>query len=647
MNKATKNLKDLSIAALSEHGNLAAKIPDFKVRSSQQEMAAAVAEAILTRQDLVAEAATGIGKTFAYLVPALLSNKRTIISTATRHLQDQIYFKDLPTVINALGIVCETALLKGRANYLCVERMKRASQQNVLDKNTADQIHRIEQWSYQTTDGDINSITGIPEDDILWLSLTSTVDNCLRKECEYYDSCYVFDARQKAAEADLVVVNHALLMADMTLKEEGFAKFLPDAELIVVDEAHRLKDFAEQNFTENFSSRAFSEVLNEIDSLLKDEAKPNEQLQKQLYACRNSMRLFTTLFRSLDERAAFKVLQAHRSFDEYYGRFNDSANQLVVMLKPYKTLSEQWENCIQRMQAMLKFIASLCVDSDDSASDESTGIAWFHRHQSSFQIYLSPMDVSTLLIEKSKQYDASWVYTSATLAVKDDFSYFLSNAADEDKVCCSYESPFDYPSQAALYTPTALPHPQDPKYTRCLMKEIRPILSLAKGHTFLLFTSYRALHEAEALLAHETGYTLLVQTTAPKSELIKRFIAEDNTVLLGTNSFWHGVDIKGDALRCVVIDRLPFAAPSDPLLQARKAFFEKQQRDFFTEYSLPEAVITLRQGVGRLIRSESDSGVIVIGDPRLRQKSYGRIFMRSLPALKRCKDIASLESYLG
>ena len=638
------NLENLSIGALSENGSLAGEITDFRVRSGQQNMAAAVAKAITTQNDLIVEAGTGIGKTFAYLVPALLSAKRTIISTATRHLQDQIYFKDLPTVINALGIECQTALLKGRANYLCIQRMKQATQQNVLDKTLENQIHQVERWSYQTPDGDISSMPGIAEDDLLWLSLTSTVDNCLRKECEHYDSCYVFDARQKAADADLVVVNHALLMADMALKEEGFAKLLPDAELIIVDEAHQLRDFAEKSFTESFNSRLYVEVLNEIDSLLKEEQKQSLQLQKQMGLNRDSFAKFTTLFQGLDERAPMKALQAHRSFNEYYSRFAEQSNIFVDMLKPYKTISEQWENCIQRLSNMLRFIESVC--SDKRHSNEMPGIAWFHRYKHSFQIHLSPIDVSALLIEKSKQYHANWVYTSATLAVGGDFSYFLSTASDDDKTCSSYESPFDYKSQAALYLPNNMPHPQDFEYTDRLIKEILPILSMSEGRAFLLFTSYRALHEASALLADTTEYTLLVQGSATKSELLDRFIREPRAVLLGTSSFWNGVDVKGDALRCVVIDRLPFASPADPLLQARRAFLERQQRDFFNEYALPEAVITLRQGVGRLIRSESDSGVIVIGDPRLRQKSYGRIFMRSLPPMKQCKDIASLADYL-
>ena len=640
-NEETK-LIDLSVDALSENGNLAEAIVDFKVRAEQQKMAAEVAEAISAQHDLVVEAGTGIGKTFAYLVPALLSGKRTIVSTATRNLQDQIYYKDLPTVIDALGIDCQPALLKGRANYLCMERMKQLTQQTVLDQELADQINRVEQWSFESPDGDISSMPGITEVDPLWPLLTSTADNCLRKDCEYYDSCYVLDARKKASEANLVFVNHALLMADMTLKEEGFAKFLPDAEVIIVDEAHQLKDFAERSFTESFSGRLFMEVLREIDALIKEEGKQKTQILILHRACLDGFKQFSALFQTLGERAPIKVLRAHSSFAERYRHFSEQSQALIRVLKPYKTFSEKWANCIQRMTQMFNFIESVCADSNQAESC----VAWFHRYSKSFQIHLSPVDVTGLLEERSKQYNANWVYTSATLSVRGDFSYFIAGHSDENKTCKSFASPFDYQSQAALYLPDNIPYPQEKNYTRCLIESVHPVLSMSKGRAFLLFTSYRALSEAEALLTKYKEYTLLVQGKTPKQELIDLFIKEDKALLLGTYSFWNGVDVKGDALRCVVIDRLPFMVPSDPLIQARKTFFEEEGRDFFNEYVLPEAIIALRQGVGRLIRSETDKGVVVIGDPRLRKKNYGNIFLRSLPNMRRCRNIALLKDYL-
>ena len=645
MSKEKTKLIDLSVDALSENGSLAKVIAGFNTRSGQQNMAASIAGAISEQHDLVVEAGTGIGKTFAYLVPALLSGKRTIVSTATRHLQDQIYFKDLPTVVDAMGIECRPALLKGRANYLCIERMKQATQQTVLNKNLADQIHRVEKWSYETADGDISSMPGISEDDPLWLSLTSTVDNCLRKDCEYYDSCHVLKARQKASEANLIVVNHALLIADMTLKEEGFANFLPDVELIIIDEAHQLKDFAERNFTESLSSRSLLETMREIDGLIKREGKQNAQIMYLMRAFLSSIKRFGHFFQASSERGLIKVLRKNRSFGDHYQDFAKQGQALIRELKPYKALSEQWENCLQRITKMLNFMELVCSDSDQAEAGEGAGLAWFHSHPKAFQIYLSPLDVSGLLAEKSKQYNANWVYTSATLSVKDDFSYFLSDGVGDNKLCESFESPFDYQSQAALYLPSALPSSKDRDYTRCLMEAIRPILSMSKGRALLLFTSYRAMNEAETLLEAFNEYTVLVQKKAPKQELMELFVKEDKAVLLGTTGFWNGIDIRGGALRCVVIDRLPFEVPG-PLLKMRKTFYEKKGQNFFYEYVLPNSVIALRQGVGRLIRSETDSGVVVIGDPRLQQNNYGITFLQSLPDMKRCHDIASLEPYL-
>ena len=647
MNHEKNELIDLSFDALSECSNLAKAITNFKVRDEQQKMAAAVAEAISTQHDLVCEAGTGIGKTFAYLVPALLSKRRTIVSTATRHLQDQIYFKDLPVVIDALDIDCQPALLKGRANYLCMERMKQATTQSVLDKTFAAKINQVEQWSFETTDGDISAMSDIAEDDSVWSWLTSTAENCLRKDCEYYDSCHVLNARQKAIEADVVIINHALLMADMTLKEEGFADFLPQAELIIVDEAHQLKDFAERNFTESFSSRQFTELLKEINELIKEDPEQDASVTDLMSSCTKSFRRFSGIFQTLGDRALIKVLRAHPSFAEHYQHFMEQGSELIRILTPYKVKSEQWENCIQRIMTMLKFIESVCMSGDDAKVGEVAGLAWIDRHAKAktFHIYLSPVDISTLLAEKSKQYQANWVYTSATLSVKDDFSYFLSDCGDESKPCKSFASPFDYQAQAALYLPEQMPLPGDKDYIDRLMERVYPILSMSEGCALLLFTSYKALYQAEALLKTSNEYTLLVQNKAPKQALIHRFVKEDKTVLLGTSSFWNGIDLKGDTLRCLVIDRLPFRMP-DPLLQAREAFYKKAGRDFFKEYVLPEAIITLRQGVGRLIRSETDMGVVVIGDPRLQKMNYGSVFLRSLPDMKRCHNLESLAPYL-
>lgn len=632
-------LAERSRAALSEHGVLAELIADFKVRDQQQRMTAVVAEAIVEHKNLIAEAGTGIGKTFAYLVPAVLSTKRTIVSTATRYLQEQIYFKDLPVVIKALESDCDPTLLKGRANYLCLEKLERMSHQQTLDSDLSSKISCVERWSFDTDDGDISAVKEIAENDEVWRLLTSTKEDCLGKSCKHYDACYVFQARQRAVEADMVVVNHALLMADMVLKESGFAELLPDAELVVVDEAHQLEEVAERNFTDSFSGRLFDGLLREISQALTDEGLQNEQLDQQLEQSHVALEGFNDLFRMLPERATIKDLKAHQNFVAVYQGLAKHNSALLSTLKPLKPLSEYWENCVQRTWDMLSLLDQLL------GSEDIEGVAWFQKTKTSFQLHLSPPDVSALLVEKIRQYNANWIYTSATLAVGSDFSHFLSGySSDVDHLCHSFDSPFDYASQAALYLPDNLPNPNHESYTRTLIEQCLPLLELSKGRAFLLFTSYRALHEAVALL-QQTEYLLLVQNEAPKWELLERFKQEDKALLLGTNTFWSGVDVKGSALSCVIIDRLPFAPPADPLVQARQAIARREGRDFFQEHSLPEAVIALRQGVGRLIRSENDSGVVMIGDPRLRTKNYGRTFVESLPAMKVYHQVAPLEKY--
>jgi len=650
----TLNIKDRkstlieqSVAALSERGELAAAIKDFSVRREQREMTRAIAQAIAANEDLVVEAGTGIGKTFAYLVPALLSGKRTIVSTATRYLQDQIYFKDLPTVTAALALDCESALLKGRANYLCLEKLARLEQQKVLDAPLQGQIQHIARWAQRSADGDISALDHISEDDPIRPMVTSTVDDCLGKKCAHYSRCYVAAARQKAAQANLVVVNHALLIADLELKEEGFAQLLPEAELIIVDEAHQLKSVAEQNFTESFSSYAFGELIKEISKLLGETPKDSEAAHAQLDVCLHSFKLFADILQVLEERAPIGDLQSQPSFDERYNAFAKESRALFALLKPYRGLSEQWGNSVARLKTMLAFINGVLAKSDDGKAPRVKGIAWFQRRKRSFQIYLSPVDVAKLLAEKIEPCKARWIYTSATLSVKGDFSYFLSGDANStDKKCQSYDSPYDYRAQAALYVPSKMPHPKDDDHIAKLLVAIEPILAMANGRSFLLFTSYKAMHKAEELLANENRYTLYVQQQAPKMELLARFINTPQSLLLGTSSFWHGVDVRGDALRCVVIDKLPFASFSDPLSQARRAFYEQEGRDFFNEYSLPEAVIVLRQGVGRLIRSEYDSGVVVIGDRRFYHSKYGHIFRASLPPMKRCDSVDALAAFL-
>ena len=626
---------------LSARGPFARLIEGFGERPQQLAMTARVAAAIERCDNLVVEAGTGIGKTFAYLAPAALSGRRTIISTATRHLQDQIYCKDLPIVLKALDVSIKTALLKGRANYLCLERLEYLTQTHMLEADAEDSVEVIRRWSRETDDGDIHTLKEIAEDDPVWPLLLSTPDSCLGANCPHYRPCFVAKARQKAARADLVVVNHHLLMADMVLKEEGFMELLPGADTIVVDEAHQFKGVAENNFTERLTSRRWRDLLRDCEIAAKAEKHDDAQWRARLEECRAALDAFTRLFAKLPERAAVGMLKAAPRFDERRKTLADAQKALGSRLKSLQVLSEHWANLWQRGAAI----------SDDfervlGGGGGGDAVAWFSHTPRSFQLYLSPCDVSALLSEKTRLYDANWIYTSATIAVGGDFTHFLSALGlADDGAQAAFDSPFDYRVQAALYLPQGLPEPNAENYTDKLLGAVEPLLAASDGRAFLLFTSRRALKRAAEWLEENTAWQLLVQGRAPKMELLRRFDDGRDKLLLGTNSFWQGVDVRGAALSCVVIDRLPFASPGDPVTQAKIERAREQERNFFVENTLPEAVLSLRQGVGRLIRDAADSGVIVIGDRRITTKPYGRVFLDSLPPMKVFRELAPLRGY--
>ncbi len=624
---------------LADDGPFAALVPEFRSRPQQEAMTRRVAAAIEGGSDLVIEAGTGVGKTFAYLLPAVLSGRKVIISTGTRYLQDQIYAKDLPLVLKALGIAADTALLKGRSNYLCLERLEQAWQTQSLDGGDNDLVGRIYRWSKTAPDGDISDFDELGEDNPLWAALTSTPENCLGTRCSKFDKCCVAAARNRALQADVVVVNHYLLLADMSLKEEGFGQLLPEADTVIVDEAHQLGDVADQFFSTSFTGYQCTQLLRDLRGA-GDEAKTPELMNADtvLGAAVKAMgkalgklparELTSTALDNDDVAAARRALA-------------DALEQFAAALKPLQRQSEQlfnlWERAADLKQ---RFAAVLEVGGDQ--------VGWYQAEHGAFRFHASPAEVASLLGDKHKLYNANWIYTSATLSLDGDFTYFLAQTGlDKTCDCVALDSPFDYAEQAALYVPTDLPEPNDPEHTTRVVEAGYALLEMAQGGVFFLFTSHRALQAAAGKIADETDYTLLVQGSAPKFELIRRFCDTPNAVLLGTAGFWEGVDVRGAGLRCVIIDRLPFASPADPLTQGRIRKAREQGRDFFRESTLPEAVISLRQGIGRLIRDESDMGVVMIGDRRLRTRGYGKIFLNSLPPMKRCGRLDSLRPYLG
>ncbi len=633
-------LVENSKRSLGDSGPFAKLVPQFRARPQQAAMTQHVAKAIENGETLAIEAGTGVGKTFAYLVPAVLSGKKVVISTATRYLQDQIYSKDLPRVLEALGIAVDVALLKGRANYLCLERLEREFlEQSLLDRHDRDKTRRIYEWSKTDPGGDISNFPDLGEDDPLWASLTSTTENCLGSRCPKFDKCCVVAARSHAKQAEVVIINHYLLLADLALKEEGFSQLFPDIDTVIVDEAHQLRDIADRFFSIIFTESQCNQFLHDVQSACEEVKVP--ELVDARDRLQAAAKEWGEAFRSLPDKGLTAEALANAAVVATRDRLSGSLERLTKVLGGLKGGFDRLaglHDCVREMQ---RRFAAVCTTNDGH-------IGWYQHTGGSLRLYASPAEVAPLLDDKTRLYKANWIYTSATLSVNADFSYFLSQAGlGDDCLCVALDSPFDYSRQAALYIPEGLPEPNDAEHTRSVVEASYPLLEMSRGGVFFLFTSYRALRIAEEKLKQETDRVLLVQGTVPKAELIRKFFRTPEALLLGTTGFWEGVDVRGAGLCCVIIDRLPFASPADPLIQGRMREAKELGRNFFRENMLPEAVISLRQGIGRLIRDETDLGAVMIGDRRLRTKSYGKVFLNSLPRMKYCKQASSLRFYLG
>lgn len=591
-------------------------------------MAQAVGLALARAEPLIVEAGTGIGKTFAYLVPALLSGRSVIISTGTRTLQDQLFRRDLPLLAKALGLPVKVALLKGRANYLCRHRLELAMQQASLlvgTRGEAQVLARVSRWSATTQTGDLSELTDLPEQSSLWPTITSTRENCLGQECPQFVGCHVFDARRAAQAADIVVVNHHLLLADLALKAVGFGDLLPDADAVILDEAHQVPDIAAQFFGQSWSAR-------HVQILARDVVAELASAGVRAPAVSGVIEVLNA--RLDDLRGALPGAALRCDWAQLTDAFLDLLPDLATALGELATLLEGLGagagtgNCARRAAALSAGLTSL-----RTASDE-TGLRWVETAHRGLLLQFTPFEIADRLRAYVEARPQAWVFTSATLAIGEDFSHFAARIGLHEARTLRIDSPFDYRDQARIYLPSNMPEPQSPAFAEAFIEACAPLLEASGGRAFLLFTSYRGLAEAELALQRrfpKPPFPVLVQGQAPREALLGQFRELGNAVLLGTASFWEGVDVKGEALSIVAIDKLPFASPDDPLLKARLEGIRRRAGNPFFEYQLPQAVLALKQGVGRLIRDFDDFGVIVIGDPRLRTKTYGRVFLASLP----------------
>jgi len=674
-------LSQASRAALTEGGDLARNIAAFAPRPAQQDLASAIADAFDTRGSLIAEAGTGTGKTFAYLVPAILSGLKTIISTGTRALQDQLYHRDLPRVRDALGVGLKTALLKGRANYLCHYRLNQAKgEPRFGSREQVAQFQRIVAWAGRTRLGDLAELEALPDDSPLLPIVTSTAENCLGSECPFFSECFVVQARQRAQVADLVVVNHHLLLADLALKQEGFGEILPGAQAFVVDEAHQLPDLAAQFFGEALSARPLVELARDALAECKDVPAALATLQAPTRELEHAVRSLRAAMDDLPVRGTRRRAGESQAAEDAFDALAHALQQLHAALLPLREAAPGFESCAARAsefaarlqrwrqqapapvvddeyrddfadyEASLTPMSAEGQEASDPdaapAGDEPAGVKWYELTARGFRLSSTPLDVAGPLARHREESRAAWVFTSATLAVGGRFEHYAAKLGLAEPQTLLAPSPFDWAHQALCYLPPGLPDPAVRHYNESLVEKLRPVLEASSGRAFILFASHRALREAADRL-RDGPWPLFVQGEAPRPVLLERFRASGNGVLLGAASFREGVDVVGDALSVVVIDKLPFGAPDDPVFEARLEAIRRAGGNPFRDEQLPQAVIALKQGAGRLIRSESDRGVLVLCDPRLLSKSYGKVFLDSLPPLPKTRSVHDVAAFFA
>ncbi|MEO6925680.1 MAG: ATP-dependent DNA helicase [Rhodanobacter sp.] len=627
-------------ALLGAEGPFARELPNFAPRLAQQAMARAVAQAIDGRETLVAEAGTGTGKTYAYLVPALLSGERVIISTGTKALQDQLYFRDLPKVRSVLGAQLKTALLKGRANYLCLYRLDQTVREGAnFDRVQASQLAAIRAWSARTRRGDRMELAEVPEESPLWPRVTSTSENCLGVECPFYDDCHVFKARREAMEADVVVVNHHLLFADLALKQEGFGEILPGAAAFILDEAHQIPELAGQFFSQSISARQLTDMAQDALTECSGITGAIGLLLEPVEALQDALRKLRLAMDPLPSRGAFALLEERADVRSSLRELGELLATLSELLSSQAERSRGFANLHERVKLFSDRLDRIVETHGDQ------DVRWYETFPRGFVLYATPLDLAAPMRGLRERTQAAWIHTSATLSVAGNFDHFTRQLGLDDPRTLSLESPFDYAHQALCYLPPGLSDPNARDYTEQVIQSVLPVLQASNGRAFLLFTSHRALRRAAELLQDKVPWPLFVQGTAPRPRLLEEFRASGHGVLLGAASFWEGVDVVGEALSVVVIDKLPFAAPDDPVLMARLAALEESGINPFMGWQVPSAVIALKQGAGRLIRDVRDRGVLVLCDPRLTSKGYGKLFLASVPPMPRTRELTEVQAF--
>ncbi|WP_020559713.1 ATP-dependent DNA helicase [Thiofilum flexile] len=645
VNKAKETPAEITIDLeqwLSDEGVFAKAITGFQVRPQQKAMALAIQEAIQTTRTAIIEAGTGVGKTFAYLLPALASGQRVIISTGSKTLQDQLYLKDLPLVRKVLNKGLKTALLKGRSNYLCLQRLELTEREGLFnDRRSVGHLARVKNWSGISRTGDIAELTTVPRDAEIWGRVTSTIDSCLGADCEYYEDCHVVVARRTAQEADVVVVNHHLFFADLALKDKGFAELLPQANVVILDEAHQLPDIASDFFSTTFSSRQVLDWVRDTRTEVLLNAADLVKVRNELQALEKQVQDLRLAMDTPGQRAPWAKLRDEPSI----------AQQMVLLQTTIATLQAELGVVAERSKELALSLERLNEFQDTLnllQTEQDNSVQWYETFTRGFSLTVTPLNVAAPLQQVMQELPCTWVMTSATLSVGGGFEHFSQRMGLSGEVSTlQLDSPFDYWHNSLLYLPAGLPEPQDADFMDLMLEAAIPVINACGGRTFMLFTSYRALNEAAERLKDRIEFPILIQGQTSQRDLIEKFRELGNAVLLGTASFWEGVDIRGEALSCVIIDKLPFASPSDPVLVARMDAIRQAGGSPFEEYQLPQAVIALKQGVGRLIRDQHDRGVLMLCDTRLQTRRYGQVFLDSLPRMPRTQRLEVVQRFFS
>ena len=632
--------------AFNSNGLLSEVVSGYRARIEQSEMAQAIGAAIKSKEPIICEAGTGTGKTFAYLIPAFYYGRKIIIATGTKTLQDQLFDQDIQVVRSALKIPITVAKLKGRANYLCHHQIERTKlERSFSSLREVELFNMYERMLDSSESGDISEINMPEENPRVQSSVVSTRDSCLGSDCPHITKCFVLKARKKALAAEVVVVNHHLFFADLALKQDGFGELLPDCDVVIFDEAHQIGDVATQFFGSTISTNQLNELLRDLRYGSVTMGDRVETIDELIDRFEKGIRELRLSFEGLKGRYDLRERERFSKAIESSSLLTDIARDLAESIRSVELINLELQRCRERLLETIDFLETW------SKLDDHSVIRWFESSVQSVRMHLTPIDVADKFKSVVMDGERSWVFTSATLSVSGDASYFTQQLGLEDAQFRSWDSPFDYSQNSVLYVPKDMPQPAEISYVDRVVEESLEAICAAKGRCMMLFTSLAAMRTAgdrlsKSLKERNVKIPLLIQGDGSKFELLNQFKKIKNAVLLGSHSFWEGVDVRGEGLVLVIIDKLPFSVPDDPVTAGRIEYLRSQGGNPFMDFQVPEAVISLKQGAGRLIRDETDLGVLIICDPRLLSKPYGKKIWKSLPSMRRTQDLSDVISFL-